>query len=173
MANSGVPTNDTSPGGNIPTEVLPVHTRLTLSTTLASPSLSVRAQSRTTCPALPLTQEPGSEKPVKLAQLSSGAGLVPRLNRENAMPLKYVMLKLDGGEFLPLLFPEFIQHSDMARSVPATVVSAGHVYLKDGMIVASGASSSLEVASRDEDSEIIQSYLNEQSVIQQERPSGT
>jgi hypothetical protein len=61
----------------------------------------------------------------------------------------------------------------MARSVPATVVSAGHVYLKDGMIVASGASSSLEVASRDEDSEIIQSYLNEQSVIQQERPSET
>jgi ABC-type arginine transport system ATPase subunit len=59
------------------------------------------------------------------------------------MPLKYVMLKLDGGEFLPLLFPEFMQHSDMARSIPATVVSAGHVYLENGKIVASGASSSV------------------------------
>ena len=59
------------------------------------------------------------------------------------MPMKYVMLKLNGGELLPLLFPEFMQHSDMAQAVPATVVSAGHVYLKDGMIIASGASSSL------------------------------
>ncbi len=89
------------------------------------------------------------------------------------MPLKYVMLKLDSGELLPLLFPEYMQHSTMAQSVPATVVSAGRVYLEDGKIVASGASSSLEVTSRDEDSEIIQSYLNEQSVIQQERSSGT
>jgi hypothetical protein len=72
-----------------------------------------------------------------------------------------------------LLFPEFMQHSDMARSVPATVVSAGRVYLEDGKIIASGASSSLEVTSRDEDSEIIQSYLNEHSAIQQERSSGT
>ena len=84
------------------------------------------------------------------------------------MPMKYVMLKLNGGELLPLLFPEFMQHSDMAQAVPATVVSAGHVYLEDRKIIVSGASSSLEVTSRDEDSEIIQSYLSEQSVIQQE-----
>ena len=84
------------------------------------------------------------------------------------MPLKYVMLKLDGGELLPLLFPEFMQHSDMARSVPATVVSAGRVYLEDGKIVARGASSSLEVSSRDEDSGIIQGYLDGESVVQQE-----
>ena len=89
------------------------------------------------------------------------------------MPLKYVMLKLDSGELLPVLFPEFMQHSAMAQAVLATVVSAGRVYLEDGKIVARGASSSLEVSSRDEDSEIIQSYLNEQSVIQQERSSGT
>jgi hypothetical protein len=41
------------------------------------------------------------------------------------MPRKYVILKLDGGELLPLLFPEYMQHSQMAASVPATVVSAG------------------------------------------------
>ena len=84
------------------------------------------------------------------------------------MAMKYVMLRLDGGELLPLLFPEFMQHSHMAQSVPATVVSAGHVYLEDGKIVARGASSSLEVSSRDEDSGIIQAYFDGQNVIQQE-----
>jgi hypothetical protein len=84
------------------------------------------------------------------------------------MPMKYVMLKLDGGELLPLLFPEFMQHSHMAQSVPATVVSAGHVYLEDGKIVARGASSSLEVSSREEDSSIIQAYFDGDRVIQQE-----
>ena len=84
------------------------------------------------------------------------------------MPLKYVMLKLDGGELLPLLFPEFMQHSTMAQSVPATVISAGRVYLEDGKIVARGASSSLEVSSRDEDSDIIQGYVDGESGIQQE-----
>jgi hypothetical protein len=83
------------------------------------------------------------------------------------MAMKYVMLRLDGGELLPLLFPEFMQHSHMTQSVTATVVSAGHVYLEDGKIVARGASSSLEVSSRDEDSGIIQAYFDGQNVIQQ------
>jgi hypothetical protein len=82
--------------------------------------------------------------------------------------MKYVMLKLDGGELLPLLFPEFMQHSHMAQSVPATVVSAGHVYLEGGTIIARGASSSLDVLSREEDSGIIQAYLDGQNVVQQE-----
>jgi hypothetical protein len=84
------------------------------------------------------------------------------------MPMKYVMLKLDGGELLPLLFPEFMQHSHMAQSIPAAVVSAGRVSLKDGKIIARGASSSLDVSSRDEDSEIIQAYFDGQNVIQEE-----
>ena len=84
------------------------------------------------------------------------------------MPMKYVMLKLNGGELLPLLFPEFMQHSHMAQAVPATVVSAGHVRLEDGKIVADGASSSLDVFSRNEDSEIIQAYFDQQNVIQEE-----
>ena len=84
------------------------------------------------------------------------------------MVMKYVMLKLDSGELLPLLFPEFMQHSHMAQSVPATVVSAGHVSLEDGKIVARGASSTLDVVSREEDSGIIQAYFAGQDVIQQE-----
>jgi hypothetical protein len=81
--------------------------------------------------------------------------------------MKYVMLKLDSGELLPLLFPEFMQHSHMAQSVPAAVVSAGRVSLEDGKIIARGASSSLNVSSREEDSEIIQTYFDGQNVIQQ------
>jgi hypothetical protein len=57
----------------------------------------------------------------------------------------------------------------MAQSVPATVVSAGHVYLEDGKVIAHGASSSLDVLSREEDSGIIQAYFDDQNVIQQER----
>jgi hypothetical protein len=82
------------------------------------------------------------------------------------MPMKYVMLELDGGELLPLLFPEFMQHSHIAQSVPATVVSAGHVHLEDGKIIASGASSSLDVVSREEDSAIIQRYFEREDTIQ-------
>lgn len=84
------------------------------------------------------------------------------------MPMKFVMLKLDGGELLPVLFPEFMQHSHIAQAVPATVVSSGRVYLEDGKIVARGASSSLGISSRDEDSQIIQGYFDGQNAIQQE-----
>ncbi len=82
--------------------------------------------------------------------------------------MKYVMLRLEGGELFPLLFPEFIQHSHMAQAVPATVVSAGRVYLENGKINACGASSSLDVCSREEDSSIIQAYFDGQAVTQQE-----
>ena len=85
------------------------------------------------------------------------------------MPMKYVMLKLEGGELLPLVFPEFFQHSHVAQTLPATVVSAGRVVIQEGKIVASGASTSLGVSSREEDSHIIQSYFDGQNVIQQER----
>jgi hypothetical protein len=84
------------------------------------------------------------------------------------MAMKYIMLRLDGGELLPLLFPEFMQHAHMAQSMPATVVSAGRVHLEDGMIIASGASSSLNVSAREEDSSIIQACFDGQNVIQQE-----
>jgi hypothetical protein len=100
--------------------------------------------------------------------LSEGARLLPWLDWESLMPMKYVMLRLDGGELLPLLFPEFMQHSHMAQSVPAIVVSAGHVHLEDGKIIARGASSSLDVLSREEDTGIIQAYFDGQNVIQQE-----
>jgi hypothetical protein len=100
--------------------------------------------------------------------LSERARLLPWLERESLMPMKYVMLRLDGGELQPLLFPEFMQHSHMAQSVPATVVSAGHVHLEDGKIIGHGASSSLDVLSREEDTEIILAYLDGQNVVQQE-----
>jgi hypothetical protein len=83
--------------------------------------------------------------------------------------MKYVMLKLGGGELLPLVFPEFFQHSHVAQAIPAAVVSAGRVSLDVGKFIATGASTSLGVSSREEDGEIIQSYFDGQNVIQQER----
>jgi hypothetical protein len=103
-----------------------------------------------------------------LAQYDETVTLLLECDWEDAMAMKYVILKLDGGELLPLLFPEFMQHAHMAQSVPATVVSAGRVNLEDGKIVAHGLSSSLKVSSRDEDSQIIQSYFDGQNAIQQE-----
>jgi hypothetical protein len=35
------------------------------------------------------------------------------------MAMKYVMLRLDGGELLLALFPAFMQHAHMAQAVPA------------------------------------------------------
>ena len=82
--------------------------------------------------------------------------------------MKYVMLKLESGDLLPLVFPEFMQHSAVASSFPATVISAGRVFIENGRVVARGHSASLGVSSRDQDSEIIQSYFDGQHVVQQE-----
>jgi hypothetical protein len=43
------------------------------------------------------------------------------------------------------------------------------VYAENGKVIARGASTSLGVASREVDSEIIQGYFDGESVIQQER----
>jgi hypothetical protein len=84
------------------------------------------------------------------------------------MPMKYVMLRLDSGDLLPLIFPEFMQHSHVASSIPATVVSAGRVFLENGKIVARGQSSSLGISSREHDSQIIQNYFEGKDIIQQD-----
>ena len=88
---------------------------------------------------------------------------------ERAMAMKYVMLRLESGELLPVIFPEFMQHAHIAGSVPATVVSAGRVRLEGGNIVVHGSSSSLGVSSREEDSQIMQTYFDEQTALQHER----
>ncbi len=85
------------------------------------------------------------------------------------MPMKYVMLRLDSGDLLPLIFPEFMQHSHVASSIPAAVVSAGRVYLENGKAVARGQSSSLGICSREQDSEIIQRYLDGENIIQRDQ----
>jgi hypothetical protein len=103
-----------------------------------------------------------------LVQIDETVTLLLRCDWEDAMAMKYVMLKLDSGELLPVLFPEFMQHAHIAQAVPATVVSAGRVHLEDGRIVAHGSSSSLGSSSREEDSQIIQAYFDGHNAIQQE-----
>jgi hypothetical protein len=88
---------------------------------------------------------------------------------ERAMAMKYVMLKLESGQLLPVIFPEFMQHAQIAGSIPAAVVSAGRVHLKGGNINAGGSSSSLGVSSREQASRIMQMYFDEQHALQHER----
>ena len=57
------------------------------------------------------------------------------------MAMKYVMLKLEGGQLLPVIFPDFMQHAQIAVSIPASVMSAGRVHLEGGNINAGGSSS--------------------------------
>ena len=70
------------------------------------------------------------------------------------MPMKFVMLKLDGGELLPFCFPSLDAAQPYRSGCPSHVVSAGRVYIEDGKIVARGTSSSLGISSRAEDSQI-------------------
>lgn len=84
------------------------------------------------------------------------------------MPIKYVMLRLEKGDLLPVISLEFMQHSHVATAIPGAVVSAGRVYLENGQVVVRGTSKSLGVSSREQDSQIIQGYFAEGGIIQRE-----
>lgn len=74
---------------------------------------------------------------------------------------KYVVFS-NGFEEIPLLFPSFVQHSEVARSFPHLVpISAGFVSQTqpDGKIEASGESLSLNLKSRAQDTNLLRSLL--------------
>jgi hypothetical protein len=84
------------------------------------------------------------------------------------MAMKYVMLKLEGGQLLPVIFPAFMQHAQITGSLAATVVSADRVYLQGGNIVAHDSSSSLGVSSREEGSQMHTNF-GEHNALQHEQ----
>jgi hypothetical protein len=80
------------------------------------------------------------------------------------MPLKYVMLDLDGIE-TPLLFPERLKHSDVVAMIRLSVpdcrpVSAGFVMTTANGVAAYGSSLSLGVSSREQDTERLMLLLD-------------
>jgi len=74
--------------------------------------------------------------------------------------MKYIMYDRGGIE-TPILFPQFIEHDNMAMMVVPNkkLISAGFVKLIDGKAVVAGHSHSLNLKSRSEDSQIIQDFL--------------
>ena len=66
-------------------------------------------------------------------------------------------------DWIPIVFPEIINHSDMARNMgwkKEDIVGAGFVYLEDYSYICYGESVSLRVKSRgEEDEKILNRYL--------------
>lgn len=74
---------------------------------------------------------------------------------------KYIVAVVDGKE-LPFVFPNLINHIDMARSLPGLAKSAGFCRIdNDGMWEAYGRSESLRLDSRpSQDSDLLNCYIN-------------
>lgn len=73
------------------------------------------------------------------------------------MKNKYIMVEVEGLP-TPIIFPGYINHSDMVRMMGLTrehVLSAGFVQFSDDGIVPYGESISLGVISRPEDKAIL------------------
>lgn len=78
--------------------------------------------------------------------------------------MKYIMLKGDGY-LIPIIFPDFIYHDEMARAVAgldnpacneASSISAGFIGIRD--MQCSGDSNTLELSAHPEDEAIIAAY---------------
>jgi hypothetical protein len=69
--------------------------------------------------------------------------------------LKYIMLKV-GRENLPIIFPEVIQHTDIAKVFNHPVTSAGFLQLNHrGKLETVGESVGLKIKARPFDVEVI------------------
>lgn len=77
--------------------------------------------------------------------------------------MKYVMYRQKGTKVLvPAVFDEFIMHSSLLSTKLHKPVSAGHVKKNEaGSWVAYGGSSSLGLEHKEEDSLILNLFLNE------------
>jgi hypothetical protein len=73
--------------------------------------------------------------------------------------VKYIILETDGKEH-PLVFSTFIRHDEMAPASGGHLVAAGYAILTDGKAIVNGVGSgSLNLKSRPQDADIIQSLL--------------
>lgn len=80
------------------------------------------------------------------------------------MTNKYIIFKTGGLE-TPILFPETMTHSDVARQLMADPISAGFWTVRnkedqESTFEAFGMSVTLNLKSRDEDSDILNKFFN-------------
>ncbi len=75
------------------------------------------------------------------------------------MKSKYVIIELEGME-VPLVFPRYLLHENVAMSLKNNIRSAGFCELNlAGKWVASGQSVSLTLSARPQDTEILNTLL--------------
>lgn len=75
--------------------------------------------------------------------------------------MKYIVYEQFGGLEVVILFPQFLEHKDVAYVLTSRtkLVSAGFVKLINGEFHVSGKSTSLNLSSRPEDTDLIISHL--------------
>jgi hypothetical protein len=74
--------------------------------------------------------------------------------------MKYIMFKT-GDMDTPVIFPNHIQHKDMAANLKMKPISAGFFTEFAGEVVCYGDSMTLDIASRPQDTDIIKRLLRD------------
>ena len=69
--------------------------------------------------------------------------------------MKYIRDKFYG----PIIFPNSLQHKDVAKALNLTPVSAGFVMQRFGEVKCYGDSFTLNIKSKEEDTELLKEFL--------------
>lgn len=76
------------------------------------------------------------------------------------MPKKMKYIIVDNGQWeAPVIFDDFTSHYNMAENIPGKILAAGFVVFRSSGLECYGDSISLKIASRPEDSKIINKML--------------
>lgn len=77
--------------------------------------------------------------------------------------MKYLICEDFSGQPIPFLFPEKVAHADMRDQLPyGKVLSAGYVYLENGLFVCFGGDVELGVSSSQADINCITRFFKEE-----------
>ncbi len=74
--------------------------------------------------------------------------------------MRYIMFEDFSGRPVPFIFPDRVEHDDMREQMPyTTVLSAGDVFMENGVFKCSGHASTLSISPRQEDAAIINAFF--------------
>lgn len=80
------------------------------------------------------------------------------VNGNGGHKAKYIVID-NGSNVFPVVFPDFLNHDDMARNVGGEVISAGFVEVMEDHVYTGGRSTSLQLKSREEDQDMLTRLL--------------
>lgn len=74
--------------------------------------------------------------------------------------MKYIIFEDFSGQPTPIIFPERINYQELREQIPySKVLSAGKIIFKENKFICFGEAKELNVASREEDAKIIESFF--------------